>query len=370
MTLGLSDLKNISLPAAWDNTELNRLRLRDGTTYEAIIRDINDALSLINAGLTGGYLGKLFSLTTEAAVEYRTGASNGFEDHTEYTQPDAKRADTTGHMLPIKKLDRKLGWTTDFLEECRLVQIDADVASMAEDAVNAWEKSIWVRLFKLAEETGKNVGLGTSGVSVPFADGGVGTITWTPPPHPSRQINAFDSTHNHFLRLNGITQANLETAVAHLWEHGYDAPYELIVSLADLGSWQNTTNVTGFVPKANALIQYGQLNDLALVDAAVYQGAVTTKYGSVQLYANARIPTGYWGVTKSFGALDQRNPLRVRWDDLYGFGVRLVTASVNLYPLVGAIGLMKHGVGVGEDRAAAVLVKNDSSGDYTTPTIT
>jgi hypothetical protein len=273
-------------------------------------------------------------------------------------------------MLPLLKKDRGMKWTESFLEEARRISIDADISSLLEDAANVYEKTIWTRFFQLEEDSGKSKGLGSTGVSVPFADGGDGTVDFIPPPRPDRLINAFTTAHDHFLRLNGITQANLETALGHLWEHGVDAPYELVVSLTDLGSWQNTTNVTGFKPKADAIIQYGGLDDLALVESEYYQGAVLTKYGSARIYANARIPTGYWGLTKSYGQTDQRNPLKIRYDDYYGsFGVKLVASNVSLYPFTGAIAKFRFGAGVA-DRIAAVLVENDTSGDYATPTIT
>ncbi len=370
MTLGIKDLKNVSLPSAWDGNELSRLTLRDGTTYESLVADIDAALSVVNGQLNSGYLGRLLSLTTEPAIEYRSGGTDGFADETEQSQPDRQFGNTTGHMLPLLKKDRGMGWTQSFLEEARMASIDADISSMVEDAVNIYEKSVWSRFFKMEEETGKPYGLGATGYSVPFADGGNGTIAYIPTPRPDRMLNSFATTHDHFLCLNGITQANLETAVGHLWEHGYDAPYDLVVSLADLGSWQNTTNVTGFKPKADAIIQYGVLDDLALVESEMYQGAVLTKYGSARIYANARIPTKYWGVTKVFGNGDQRNPLKVRYDDFFGsFGVKLVVSNVSLYPFTGAIAKFRFGVGVGESRVAAVLVENDSSGDYATPTI-
>lgn len=368
MTVGVKDLKNVALPGAWDGNELTRLSLRDGTTYESLVRDIDSALSVFNASINAGYLGRMLYASSDEAVEYRTGGSNGFEDHSEQVQPDRKFAETTGHMLPLLKKDRAMGWTSDFLEDARRVQIDADISSMIEDAADVYEKTVWTRFFKMEEDTGKSKGLGSSGVSVPFADGGNGTIAFTPPPRPDRVINTFNASHDHFLRLNGITQANLETAVAHLWEHGVDGPYELIIALADLGSWQNTTNVTGFKPKIEALIQYGGLDDLAVVETEIYHGAVTTKYGVCKLYGNARIQTGYWGVTKSFGQNDQRNPLRVRYDDLYGLGVRLVVDNLTLYPFSGAIGQFRFGAGV-NTRTSAVLVENDSSGDYASPTI-
>lgn len=369
MALGIKDLKNVALPSAWDGNELSRLTLRDGTSYEQIVRDIDAGLSVFNASLNSGYLGRLLSITDQPGVEYRSGGANGFGDETEQTQPDAQHADTSGHMLPLLYKDRGMKWTRRFLEEARRAQIDADISSLIEDAADIYEKTVWTRFFQYEKDTGASKGLGSSGISVPFADAGNSTISYTPPPRADRVINAFTTSHTHYLRLNGITQANLETALGHLWEHGYDAPYELIVSLADLGSWQNTSNVTGFKPKSDPIIQYGGLDDLALVEAEVYQGAVTTKYGACRLYANARIPTGYWGVTKTFGPGDQRNPLRVRYDDVFGFGVKLVVDNVSLYPFTGAVAQFRFGAGVGESRVAAVLVEDDSSGDYASPTI-
>ncbi len=368
--LGVRDLKNIALPTAWDGNELSRLRLRDGTTWEQVVRDIDEGLSLVNENLTSGYLGKLLDITTDVAVEYRSGGTNGFEQDTENVQPDRQFADTSGHMLPLRGNDRAMGWTAKVLENIRRVTLEADVSALAEDAIDLFEKRVWTRFFKKEEETGKGYGLGATGVSVGMADGGAGTIDYIPPPRKDRIINAFSTAHNHYLALNGITQANLETAVAHLWEHGWDGPYELIISRADLAAWQNTTNVTGFKPKGSELIQYGGLTDLAIVDGEIYEGVVQTKYGTVMIYANSRIPTGYWAVTKSFGRLDPRNPLKVRYDEMKSFGVRLVVDNVTRYPFNAAIGQFEFGVGTGESRISAVLVDNDSDGTYESPTIT
>jgi len=366
MALGPNDLKNISLPSAWDNTEMSRFALRDGTGYEELIRDINMAINALNAEFRVGYLANLFSITEDLGIEYRTGSSAGFEDHTEYSQPDAQRADVTGHMLPLFKKDRKMGWTNDWLEEARRAHVDADIRAMITDARDALEKALITRLFKMEEETGVRIGLGSGGVSVPFADGGAGTIAYTPPAYPNRG-GTFLSTHDHYGRLDGITQANLETQVKHLWEHGIDGPYELLVSLADLASWTNVTNVTGYIEKADPLVMYGNSESLARVGAE-YIGGVKTEYGFARLMPLGRIPTTYWGVTKTYGALDQRNPLKVRFDEKYGFGLKLVSENISLYPLTGAVGVLKFGVGVA-DRVAAVLTENDTSGDYATPTI-
>jgi len=374
MPVGMNSTMNVRIHPSWDGAELTRLTLRDGTTFAQVIGDINQALALVNTELTTGYLAGAMSLTSDVGVEYPDGTTNGVSDETEFTQPDAHRADITGHMLPLRGVDRKLQWTQRFFEEARQVHLDADIASLVRDFRQAWDQRRLARHFKSAEETGRSVGLGASGVSVPLLNGSVKAIggaasdvPFIPMPMPDRG-GTFASSHSHFLRMSGITQANLETAVKHLWEHGHDGPYELIVSLTDIADWSNTTNVTGYKERADPQIQYGSAANLANV-ADLYLGAITTKYGACRLVASGRIPTKYWTVFKTYGPLDRRNPLRVRFDEIFGFGIRLVTSNVSLYPLAGAVGRMRFGVGIGEDRTNGVCVYNHTSGDYVDPTI-
>lgn len=360
--IGPNDLKQYALPSYWDASKLTTERLADGTTYEELLSTISAGLAAQNGALMSNSLfASLMSAIDEGAVEYGIGASNGFEAHTEYGRPDARRAATTGHMLPLLSYDRAFGWTWDFLQKARRIQIDEDIASGMEDLRNKFAQLLLTRHFK---STYDSVG---SGRSMPFADGGTADAAYIPKHQPDR-ASAFDASHTHLQRLNGITQANLETAIAHLWEHGHDAPYDLLAAQADVSSWTNQTNVTGYVPRANGLIQYGTGQDLALVDPDV-QGVIETDYGPVRVRFNARIPTKYWTVWKSYGPMDQRNPLRVRFNPRYGVGAILLAGDhIRQYPLENAILYMEVGVGIG-DRTNGVIVENDSGGSYATPTI-
>lgn len=363
----MNDLKHVQLPSAWDAGELSRISLKDGTTYEQLIGDIDAALAATSQRLRSGGFAGLIHITEQAGLEYRTGSSGGFEAATEYAQPDAKRAATTGHMLPLSILDRKLGWTYLFLLNARRRQLDADIAGLINDVHDAWDQALLTRLFSGLELSGPGYGLGESGVSAPFCDGGAGTLSYVPPPVPSRG-GTFAASHNHYLRLDGINQTNLDVAARHLWEHGHDGPFELLVALDDLATWSNTSSVEGYTERADPLVRYGQDSDLAQVDDD-YVGGVRTRYGFCRLRASGRIPAGYWALTRAYGPDDPRNPLYVRIDPQFGFGVRLVTRNVGQYPLEAAVGLMMFGVGVGEDRTAAVCVLNDTSGSYSTPVI-
>jgi hypothetical protein len=156
--------------------------------------------------------------------------------------------------------------------------------------------------------------------------------------------------------------------IATLWEHNLDAPYDMIVSAADIGSWSTVANVTGWKDKASPEIQYGDSVNLARVDES-FIGAITTKYGAVRVRASGRIPTTYYTIYKSFGNNDQRNPLRIRESAQYGLGAVLLAGDhIRQFPLENAQMFLEFGVGVGESRVAAVACKSDA-GSYTDPTI-
>lgn len=363
-TLGVNDLKQIALPAAFDAAYLTQLTLKDGRTYDQYLSDAAAALAMANQSLLADPLvASLISVTSEASLEYPIGVSNGFQVHTEYGKPDAKRAKTTGTMLPLISYDRALGWTWDYLRNARTAQLDANIASAIQDLTNIWQQKVLTRLFK-----GTLDAVGASGVSVPLADAGTADSAYIPPNHPDR-ASAFAYTHDHIHYQNGITQAFLEVAIANLWEHGHDSPYTLLISQTDVASWSNTTNVTGWIKKANGLIRYGTQTDLAAVEN-MYIGAIeTSAYGDVQVIASARIPTLFWAVYKSYGPLDARNPLAVRQSPDFGIGAVLLSGKefpITKFPLEGAILFTEFGVGVG-DRVGAATYK--AAGSWTEPTI-
>jgi len=361
MATGYNDLKQWALPTYWDAAELSKFRLADGTTYDQFVAEVGRALAIANQQLTADPLiSSLISVTDEMAVEYRVGATTGMQVHTEYARPDQKRGATTGHMLPLVAYDRGLGWTWDALRKLRPFKLTTDVAEAIKDVRDNWEKKILTRLFKSTYDA---VG---SGRSMPLADGGTADANYVPIAVPSRG-GTFTYTHDHILNVNGITQALFEPVVAQLYEHGYDAPYDLLIAYADIGDWTNTTNVTGWIPRADPLIRYGMTADTANVNDG-YLGVIETQYGACRVRASGRIPTAYWALYKSWGAMDSRNPLVVRQGSDYGYGAVLLKGDhIREFPLEEAIVFQEFGVGV-QDRVGAVVVYN-SSGAYTDPTI-
>jgi hypothetical protein len=361
--LAPNDMKQYALPGTFDAAYLAKLSLQSGETYEQLLADITSALSIQNAAiLANPLLASLMSETTEATLEYAVGVSNGFEDHTEYALPDAKRANVAGTMIPLLEKDRALKWTWDFLKKARRSQIDADISSAMADLVNLYEQMALARLFKSTYD-----GVGSSGKAMPVADGGTADSTYIPINHPDR-ASAFSYTHNHVGAANGITQAILEAGVAHLWEHGHDAPYDLLISQADVASWANTTNVTGWIKKADGLIRYGNQTDLAQVANDYIAVIETSVYGPVRVRACARIPTAFWSVYKSYGPLDQRNPLILRENPKYGAGAILLAGDhIRQFPFENCLLYAELGFAVA-DRVGAYICKN-TSGSWSEPTI-
>jgi hypothetical protein len=72
---------------------------------------------------------------------------------------------------------------------------------------------------------------------------------------------------------------------------------------------------------------------------------------------------------KTYGPMDARNPLAVRYSEDLGAGVILMAGEgFRKFPLEHATAIHEFGVGV-RDRLAAYLVYFAASGDYTAPTI-
>lgn len=374
-TVGFADLKDTALPALWDEDVITKVRLADGSSFSEMVGQVRAGLIAKNRELLGmQHYSDMFAVQdpTDPSVEYPIGVSNGFEEATEYSVPKPKRGSTTGHMLPIKVYDRSVGWTMMYLMEARRIKLDADVQSVLHDTDALWQQKILTRLFL---STGNTVGT-TSLADQPLADGGTSNSSYVPLPSPDGE--EFTYTHNHFLGYstsgitqNTIDQSAVEVALEHLQEHGHEAPYDLVGSRTDVSSWTNATNVTGWKPinwtdiayHASAVERAGGMADLTQ-----YFGSIETDYGIARVWLTYRVPTLHFAIYKSYGAGDQRNPLRVRYSSQWGFGYNIVPGSFVNSPLELLLVATKFGVGIGEDRTNGVCVDVAAS-TYSSPTI-
>lgn len=351
MALGPRDKSSLGLLTGWDATELKKFDLQDGTTIQAIAGMLNSAVGSLQAELTSGLWGGLISVTEQPDVEYRVGVSNGFELHTEYGRPDAKRASTEGHMLPLLSFDRGLGWTWDYLEEARGEQIQADIADAAKDARDIWRQKILTRVLQRGDDSGANKGLGTGGYSPGFATAAASTsVDFTPPAYGG---TSFDSDHEHYVGISGgaFTAAVFTDAKAELREHGLEPPYNFLIGTADEST---VIGLTGFVPIAKSNINYASTTSLATVDGMADTNG-TYAVGVIDdfiIYVVRGMPQYYGFGYKSFGNMSQRNPLRVRVPKGFG-GLRVEVANdprngSPAHPLQYLMLKMRFGVGVAD----------------------
>jgi hypothetical protein len=369
--IGFSDLRNNTLPALWDGDYFKRLELRDGTSFEAMVQRASQALAGFNGEiLSMPHYSGLFAVQNTPELKYAIGTSNEWKIATEYGMPDPARGKTEGHMLPINPYDWGMGWTEWYLREHYAEDLDANIQSMVDSLRKLWQKTLLTRFFSDVANTVASTAL----ADLPFANSTNDISTYIPPVSP--QGEEFENTHDHVLGYgtSGVTQDTfdvgaVDVCVEHLQEHGYDSPYEMIVSRTDISSW---AAVTGFKPPNWADINYhaSAVERSAFSDINSYIGSVETKRGIVKMWETPRIPTKHAGLYKAGEPGSEGGagaPLRVRYDEQYGFGFNLVPGTYVTQPTFLVVGFGKFGVGVG-NRLNGVLLDLAAS-TYSAPSI-
>jgi hypothetical protein len=355
MALGPRDLTSLVMLAGWDATALQNFKLQDGTTYASIVATLGAGLAAVNSEIMADPLwSALVSYTDQPDLEYRVGVSNGYGAFTEYGRPDAQRADTEGHMLPILPYDRALGWTWKYLKKARISQIEADIADVIKDTRDKWRVQVLTRLLKRGDDTGVAKGLGTAGESPGFAtDEGSTAVDFVPPAFGG---TSFDNTHEHYVGIAGgaFTNAVFEDTKAELREHGHEPPYEFIAGPSD-----ETTirGLTATFEVDESLVAYGAMKDRALLSPG--SSGFSGWYIGVNNDCAIRIVPGmpqYYGFGwKNYGPNSQRNPLRIRVEknEPLSFLATAMTdprAGNQTTPIQYLMTFLEFGVGIGGDR--------------------
>jgi len=262
-------------------------------------------------------------------------------------------------MLPLKDYGGALGWTYLALRRMIAQRYQRDIRRLIERSQNTWEKRLMERLFKTSVDT-----VGNTGKSVPFADGGTADADYVP---PSYQGRTFQNTHNHFLRYtNDATgrSSAIKAMASSLFEHGLTSPWELVIPEVDQSSW---TAQTEFKKPQRVTIITQAVEVRATVDEETYIGLIETDLGFFRVKTSPRLPTGYAGAFKVFGAGNTQNPLIARFEEGYPLGLTLV-GQIQEFPLQDAIAYFTFGVGVG-NRVAGTCTYFAASGNYVDPTI-
>lgn len=366
MAIGPRDTSSLVMLTGWDATELKNFELQDGTNFAAVVAQMNAALGALSNDLyTHPIWSQLVSYQDAPEVEYRVGTSNGMSRFTEYGRPDAQRAETEGHMLPLKSWDRGLGWTWDYLRKARMTQIQADIADAVKDVQDKFRVEILTRLLQRGDDSGTVDGLGSGGYSPGFATAAASTsVDFVPPAYGG---NTFTVAHEHYVAIAGgaFTDAVFEDVKGELREHGHEAPYNVIVGSADEATILGLTDTVGV---ASSIINYGLTQDLATIS----QGSVAPGVYPIGvnndciIWVVPGVPQYYGFGWKSYGANSQRNPLRIRLEK--GMSRPMVQAFPDprsgagaVYPLQYMTLFTEFGVGVADRTNGTARYVNNST---------
>lgn len=371
MPLGFRDTTNLVLPTGWDASELQKLTLRDGTTYAQVASDLNAALAAVNAEIANDALWASLCYFTDSATHvYRMGNTGSMEIHTEYGQPVPQRATLEGHMLPLVTYDTSLGWTRDYLRAANAEQVAADIADAVRKVRDCFRISVLTRVLKRSDDSGVTYGLGTSGYSPGFATAASFTnVDFIP---PSVGGTTFDADHEHYVGIVGgawTTEAFADMK-DELREHGHEPPYDFIVGPSGESSIRGLSDFIS-VPMAN--VGYANTVSVATVDGMA-DGNGNYVIGVINDF-RVRVVRGmppYYGFAwKSYGARSVRNPIRVRLEP----GERSFRAYAEIDPRTGGSWPLAYlmvyatfGVGVGDRTNGTPRYNNGTTWVDGTPT--
>jgi len=359
-TIGLADVKHlIRMPGYWDLAEMKKWQLKDGITFDNAVMRFAAALSLFNGSLRSGYLANYLQISPEMTLEYDSGGdSAALGEISEYANPDPILAESTGHMIPMKDYGGSLGWTYLGLRRARLAHLDRDIRRLLERARNTWDKALLTRMFKSTFDS-----VGSSGRSMPFADGGTADANYVPISHEG---STFLSTHTHYFRQADDAAGRLAAAknmAETLYEHGIMPPYDLFIPTTDIADW---AGVTGYVKPERSWLQTMGVETRAKL-AEDYIGVLEMDRTWAFIKPFNRLPANYAGMFKPAGFNNPNAPLMVRYEEGYPLGLSLVGRLQN-FPMEEAIAYFTFGVGIA-NRIAGAATYFAASGAYTDPTI-
>lgn len=371
--LGPLTIQDKALPTGVDGARIAQWMLSDSMSYGELVNQVSLALGAANAALLAKW-SWLFNITEEIYMEYPNGGTtNPMTELTDVDQHPILHGSTIGHMLPLKFYGDAVGGTWRYFRNKRSAQVMAAITNIVNRGIWRFEQNLLSRIFTYEEEA-----IGAAGYNVPFVRGTGGNVDFAPPSYDGA---SFATSHNHYLGYDIDTGPDtlddlLEGLAATLAEHGHIAPFQALVSRADVAKYQAFTNFVQIVDPSITFIdrgsgttgsQYFTRGNRDIARIGSYQSAI----GLVELIASNRIPTEYVGMVKSYGDNDPRNPLAVRVhpDSGFGFSIETKTSENLKWPVEQVDVDFEFGVGVGQDRTnggAAFLVTDAT---YVTPTI-
>lgn len=370
--LGPSLLMDKALPIGIDYTRLKEWSFQDGVTYEQVATMLSNAIGTVNESLVAKW-GWLFSLTEEISFEYANGgAVTPMPERTDDVRPKPVKGTLIGHMTESHMYGDAIAGSRDYWKRARSKRVLNDIKTIVLRGIWRFEIELLGRFFNSDE-----IAVGAQGYNVPFVHSTGGAVDYAP---MAFEGIAHTTSHDHFIGYNASTPKTMADVLnglaAELAHHGHKAPYTALVSRtdADAGLFNALTKFVNYV-QIPGLIIGGSTSTPGFMVQAEQDfnsfGEFQSGSGIVKLIANSRIPTGYVGMTKSYGNLDSRNALSVYTFPGDGFGMRVVPQTVAYQEVpISQIDIdFEFGVSVGEDRTNGAVGLLVAGGSYTDATI-
>lgn len=361
MPFGILDTRYIDLPAGIDEQYLRGLRTRAGVEFATVLREIDSRIGALNRTIDPLVAALLAPPTTEQFSELAAPIAFDIDERGEYTVARPQLVEGQAIMLPIRGYDVSLGFTEDGLESMSLARILQQVDSLFLGFRKLYRRQALQRLFSDAEV---RVAPKTTVTSPGFAGSGTGDNVFS---RSYPDGTALPAGYTHYYAVGAGTLAATLLSARNRIAKWHPGPFDLIApqSQIDLIMAINPGSPSdGFVSAGSALVRPGQGTAEAVVDADTYLGV---------LFGNVRVRTpiedtssANIAIFKTYGAINERNALAWRYDDIKGRDA--IVRSRSMYPLDQSVVKQDFGIGV-NDRTAAVLIENGAA-PYTEPTWT
>lgn len=351
---GMIDTRNIDFANGQTESRLRNMTNRLGASFAEMVARVDGAITAVNS-VNDPLVSALTYRTTEDRVTGGNTSDKVFQRAAEYTIPRPQRSSGSGWLLPLYENAITLGFTQKALETITIDTFERELATTVQAIQRGQRADVLEALFTMTERPLDNDG---TGATPGFIGSGSGTNVYTGPVPPGETLGTYD--HYYRLPTSGLEAAVKAAFDKFAWFYP-GATFDLIATPTILPT---VTGFTGFVGAGSALVRPAQGTAEALVDPNRYLGVL---FNSIRVWpSETQISGNQFAIFHSAGQNSNQNPLAWRYSDIWGADAWVEDRA--LYPLADAIVNQNYGVGV-NDRAGALLIDVDSSGDYTAPTI-
>lgn len=325
----------------------------------------NAVLNAHNAMFTD-MVENLVEFTNKRISRYGTDYELEMVEADEFGIADAQFDALTGADIgwPLRAYQAALQWTRLFFEEKTLAEFTKQFDAITTGDIKRLEREIKRAFFRPTNYTfiDKRVDY----ISLPVkglvnADGA--------PIQRDRFGTAFDgATHTHFLATASLVDANVQSMVDTVIEHGTSGNMVIYINRASEAS---VRGMASFDPYPAELIRPGggSTADVAIGGTERYfemdDRPIGVWDGAIVVWTKPWIPAGYLLCINFDG--DGGKALRFRTKRGAGKGDLRLVANDEVYPLRANLMQREYGIGVWNRTAAAVLYTG--GGSYTQPTL-